>query len=875
VALSAGLVAVVACAMASVNLGIEGRLHATVGAADVRIRPAGSGKTMPESVLDAARGWPEVELAVGRLVAPLALNRTVRVPRADGRGMRTVRVFASTLASGEDAAHAFALRPLDLVEGRLPDGPGQIVLDELAIQKLSGRSLAILESDTTGHVSGATEQADVPGDADDEHVGLGVGDRITVSRLLHRPVDLTIVGVARQPPLGGRPQCFLLIDALGDLTGQRGRLSEVEIVIRNGLDPDRVVEAHQDDLDDGLILQTTEKVTSGLQKNIRSSQLGFLLATVLAFLSAAFIIMTGLTTNVAERQRELAILRCIGGTRRQLAASQLLVGSILGGLGAGIGVPAGVGLAALLVRGFQQWLPTGLVIPGGHLAVAAGGAVVSGLIGAMWPAWRAARVSPLRAMTVHAFPSRPGGILVLLGLGLFGLAIQAALIALPDSAQVIFWGYATVGLPAMFIGYFLLSVPMTILVVWLLAPVLSRVLRLPGRLLGRTIMASPYRHGFTAGAMMGGLALMVSIWTTGGSVLRDWLDKIEFPDAFVSGLALTKASQDRLDAMTDIIANTSAVTIHPVDVDAFGVRGIQQYKTSFIAFEPDRFFAMARLKWIQGDQETAIRRLKEGGAVIVAREFLVAQGLGLGDTFVCRDRGREFKFDIVGVVTSPGLDIISKFFNIGEEYTEQSIHGVLGSRKDLTEKFGSDAIHLIQIQFQPGVDDQAAVERIRRELFDAGILDAGSGKRIKKDITTFIGGSVVVFSMVAVAAMLVACFGVANLIVAGIEARQFEFGVLRAVGAQRGLLARLVIAEAIIIAITAGILGTLMGMQGSWAAQRQYQLLLGLLLDITPPVGRIAMGWGIVMLMTLGAATPAVLHLNRRRPRDLLAAMRG
>jgi hypothetical protein len=61
---------------------------------------------------------------------------------------------------------------------------------------------------------------------------------------------------------------------------------------------------------------------------------------------------------------------------------------------------------------------------------------------------------------------------------------------------------------------------------------------LPPTLLGRTVAATPFRHGFTAGAMMAGLALMISIWINGGSVLRDWLAKIEFPDAFVNGFRL-------------------------------------------------------------------------------------------------------------------------------------------------------------------------------------------------------------------------------------------------------------------------------------------------------------------------------------------------
>lgn len=167
--------------------------------------------------------------------------------------------------------------------------------------------------------------------------------------------------------------------------------------------------------------------------------------------------------------------------------------------------------------------------------------------------------------------------------------------------------------------------------------------------------------------------------------------------------------------------------------------------------------------------------------------------------------------------------------------------------------------------------DQWAIEQMREALFGLGVLDAGSGRKIKTEIMSFVGGSLVVFSAVAVVSMLVACFGVANLIVAGIESRRFEFGVLRAVGAERGQLVKLVLGEAVIVALTAGVVGTLMGIQGAWAGARIYELLLGLLLEVKIPWGTVAMGWGVVMLFSVGAAGPAMWRLGRRTTRELLS----
>ena len=132
-----------------------------------------------------------------------------------------------------------------------------------------------------------------------------------------------------------------------------------------------------------------------------------------------------------------------------------------------------------------------------------------------------------------------------------------------------------------------------------------------------------------------------------------------------------------------------------------------------------------------------------------------------------------------------------------------------------------------------------------------------------------------VASVVAIGAMLVACLAVANLIIAGVQARRFEFGVLRAVGAQRGLLARLVIGEALVIGLSACVLGTFMGMQGGWGGQKLYQIVIGIVLNVTPPWEAIGVGCLAVIGITVLAAAPTAVGLAARPPRELLGSMKG
>jgi putative ABC transport system permease protein len=902
VVLSAALIAAVACAIDSANNAVRRQVDITVGTADARIKPAGSGRTLDASWLGRARRWPEVADAEGRLQASVNVTFKAKVltPGKDGLYWPVETALPSTaLAIASTSAAARAGGAYELIAGRDATADGEVVIDAFLAARPGLQARAAREQQDgfvlgpkAGYAPPARTEPPAPAvaeQAEKYNAGLrvGIGDELQVVRQVVPGVDLSalgslfgksptirVVGIAAQGPLGGRAQCFMTVPTLARLSGQVGLLSEIRLTLRPEFTAESLVQAHRAEIPSGLLLETTEKVTSGLNKNLRSSELGFVLASVLAFMSAAFIILTGLNTSVTERQRELAILRCVGATRGQLACSQLVVGAILGGVGGVLGLPLGIGVAWLLATAFKEQLPTGLTVPSSAVWLSLAGSMLSGIAGAAWPAYQASRISPLAALGSRAAQPSRRGVVIVLVVGLAALLVEALLVAIPRDGQFVFWAYATVGLPVMFSGYFLLGVPATLLVVVVAAPVVSKVLGLPPKLLGRTIAATPYRHGFTAGALMSGLALMVALWTNGGTILRDWLEKICFPDAFVSGLNLPPEAQARLNALS-FVTDTCAISLFPVETNVFGVHALQKYKTTFVAFEPASFFRMAKLVWVQGDEETALRRLEAGGAVIVAREFLIAQGLGVGQTFTCTQDGTEYPFEIVGVVASPGLEIVSKFFNVGEDYTDQALHAVFGSRRDLKEKFHSDAIQLIQLSLKPDADERAALQQVRDTLQDLPILDVGSGRAIKKEIRTFATGTLLVFSSVAVVAMLVACFGVASLVVAGIEARQFEFGVLRAVGASRGMLSRLVIGEALIVALTACVLGTLMGLQGAWAGRRLYALLLGLSLQPYVPGGAIAAGWGVVFVLTLAAAGPAVWRLGRKRPRELLGVVRG
>lgn len=894
VAMSAILIAAVGVAMGSVREALSNRVTQMVGAADVRITPRSEAKLLEPALLDAIQAWDGVEVVAPRVETSLSLRYVKPVwKQADASSpfVRETELFqVTTRASAFDPRAEAIVRPLDLIAGRMPESEGEIVIDASLSQRLSDRnakqlmggqlgfSLFAKGSGQIGKADPGPESVDAPADAQrlNQAAAPGVGDRVEAVRFGKDPVTLTIVGIVKPPPLGGSSWAYLSVAGVRALqTVNSDGYSRIELILRDGVDANAFVDRHAKDLESVAKLESTERITSGMARNQEANQLGFTIATMMSFIAAGFIIMTGMSTAITERLRELAILRCIGARPWQLAVSQLMGGAMIGGAGAIIGVPIGVACAFVMLRHYEDKLQSPPVILWERIATAVLGAVICGLVGAALPALQAARVSPLEALASRAKLPRPRTIAWISGLGLLGVAIHLGIFTLVRDATTIFFAYVTTGLPALMLGYFLLGVPAVLLVAWAAAPLLERLLGLPRHLLSRSVRTTPFRFGFTSSAMMAGLALMVAIWTQGGAATRDWLDRIRFPDAFVVGLNMPPEAQEAVRQLP-FVTDTCAISLQPVETTAFGVRGLTKVKTFFVAFEPDPFFRMSTITWVQGDPATATRRLNEGGAVIVSKEFLVARAMGLGGTFVCwDDAGNEHSFEIVGVVESPGLEVANNFFDVGESFDEQRIHAVFGSRRDQAQKFGSQAIGLLQLSLSPTIPDDEAMQRVRETLLPFGALNVGSGREIKETISGFVRTMLLVSSAVAIFAMVVASFGVANLIIAGVHARQFEFGVLRAVGAERALLARLVLAEVLIVALAACVLGTFMGVQGAFGGVRLNATIWGLDLAIRPPVRAIAAGWAFVFVMCVLAALPTAVSLIRRPVRELLASMRG
>ena len=128
---------------------------------------------------------------------------------------------------------------------------------------------------------------------------------------------------------------------------------------------------------------------------------------------------------------------------------------------------------------------------------------------------------------------------------------------------------------------------------------------------------------------------------------------------------------------------------------------------------------------------------------------------------------------------------------------------------------------------------------------------------------------------VAFSALVLACIGAGNVLLANVHSRRYEYGVLRSVGAGRSMLLRLICAEALLLGVSASITGTILGMHLARVAQVHCQDLLGLRVSVSLPVDVAALGWIILIGLTFLAALPGALLVVKPAPSRLLAAGRG
>ncbi len=711
-----------------------------------------------------------------------------------------------------------------------------------------------------------------------ERLKLKVGGNITLPSP-DGPIRFRITGLLAKPSVMqiDTPTIYMPLGTLQSLLNQPGRVNRIEVDLKPGQDVAPFITDIQHHLPPRTPPLDARTVDSQKQKFDRSFQgiqiLSYLGGTV-SMIAAAFIIFSTLSMGISERSRILAMLRAIGAVRRQVAALVIIEALILATLGALLGIAVGWIALTIVAAIYPALFAGGAVLSAGGITYGIAGSLAAALIASLLPAWSASRVDALEAMTAVG---RPTGRFVprfCAIAGLLLLTIDPMIVHMPGlEAATRIQTHVFFGAPCLFVGLFLIAPMFVLIVERLFGGLVAKVMRVEPALLRQQLSSGLWRSAGTAAALMVGLAVLVLIQTHGRSMIRSWQLPDKFPDMLM--LSFIGLDDEQLVKLQNVhgIRERGILPVYlaspKLSTKLFGDTGLVDTPDATILFgiDPDRAFGtedpplepMIELDFVEGDQVTARKLLKQGHAVLVSQEFKKNKNLSVGQTLKLQTPlNGEVEYRIAGVIRSSGVDMIVRLFDMEREFQQWTAASAVTTAGDLRRDFGNQRVHLVAANLAPGLKKDLLVEAVRMQLRVMGLKSADA-RTLKAGIDNAMVKLLDFVSVVGLLAIIVAAVGVMNTIVAGIRSRRWQLGVLRSIGLTRGALLRMILAEAMLIGLIATALGIFGGLLLSFVANGIARHILG-----SDPVLAIywpALYWGtgITLAVTLLASLwPAI-----------------
>ena len=745
-----------------VSTGVDVSVRAASG---FGVDDAGSGETarnpVPASVL------PEIAAVDGVKVAEGSVIGYAQIVGPDGKAVTTQG--APTL--GVNWNQNATLGPLRLRTGRAPAGPGEVAIDAgtAKAQKIDvGARVGILGQ-------GPPEEYDVVGIA-----GFGEADNLAGATLA------AFDTVTAQRVLGKVGQYDTIdMQAVEGVSAfeLRTRVEEVLPAACEGVEPDGCEAVTGD--------QLAEEGADQVKGFIDIFKTALLVFAVISLFVGAFIIVNTFSILVAQRTRELALLRALGASRRQVMTSVVVeagvVGVVASAIGVGVGILVAIGLQGLL-RAFGIGLPaTGTIIQPRTIVVSMVTGSLVTVFAALGPARRASKVPPMAALT-GAGTEQVGSLTRRSIVGAVVVALGAAALSVGLFAD---GGIALVGLGAAltFVGVFLVmplvARPMAAAIGWPLV----RLAKVSGKLGRENAMRNPRRTAATAGALTIGLGLVGCVSVLASSFVASGADIIEkavAADYIVSTDQFTPTiSPDlarRLDERPELGA-VSGIQTGPFKLD--------RSSQSLTAGDAETLPQLMNIEMVSGSVDA----------------------LGRGEVLVTEQAAKDKDLAVGSEIPMTFLRTGTQRFRVGGTYERNELLGsYLVSTEVYSDNFTEQLDFLVLAKAAPGVAPAAsreAVDGVAEDFPNVKVRDQVEFKAEQKrqiNMTLGLVTALLVFSII------IAFLGIINTLALSVFERTREIGLLRAVGMARRQVKAMIRAESVIISVLGAIVGLAVGL---------------------------------------------------------------
>ncbi|WP_081239248.1 ABC transporter permease [Streptomyces viridosporus] len=761
------------------------------GASDSGETTSDNGKppVMPASVLAEVRKVEGVESAEGSV-----FSTSVTVVDADKDNLSPTSGAPTIVGNWND----LDARTMEITSGAAPEGPDQIMVDA---------------------------------DTADRH-GLGLGDEIGVINAVGTHIA-KISGIADFTVTNPGAAIFYLDTKTAQraLVGEGDVYTNIHVTAAAGVSDAQVKKNVLAELGGDYKVQTAAETAEANQKDVESfmsvmkyAMLGF---AGIAFLVGIFLIINTFSMLVAQRTREIGLMRAIGSSRGQVNRSVLIEALLLGVVGSVLGAGAGVGLAVGLMKLMglmgMELSTDDLTVAWTTPAIGLVLGVVVTVLAAYLPARRAGKISPMAALRDAGTPAdgRAGRIrgavgLLLTGTGGFALYLAGTADKATDGSL-----WLGLGVVLSLIGFVVVGPVLASGVVRVLGAVLLRAFGPVGRMAERNALRNPRRTGATGAALMIGLALVACLSVVGSSMVAsatEELDKTVGTDFIIQndgGQPITPQAVEAVKATPEL----ERVTEYKWTEADFTTPDGKTLKNTAITAADPTYATDLRVETVAGELSDAYRP----DSMSVHEDFAKDHGIEIGSKVEV-----AFKDGSTGALTVRAITSSEAVVDAGAMYT---------SIDTLATYVPADRMPLDQLLFAAAKDGQqeSAYRALKDALHDYPQYTVRDQTDYKQALKDQIGQLLnMIYGLLALA-IVVAVLGVVNTLALSVVERTREIGLMRAIGLSRRQLRRMIRMESVVIALFGALLGLGLGM--GWGATAQQLLALeGLkVLDIPWP----------------------------------------
>ncbi|MEU9302604.1 FtsX-like permease family protein [Streptomyces sp. NPDC048269] len=674
---------------------------------------------------------------------------------------------------------------------------------------------------TAGHAPRGPTEVMIDADTADKH-HLGLGDALRTIAVTG-DVRATITGIATFTVTnpGAAVVYFDTPTAQRHLLGAPDAFTHVNVTAKDGVSDDQLKRNVATAVGaDTYKLQTAKEAADANRKDVGSflkvmkyAMYGFAL---IAFLVGIVLIFNTFSMLVAQRTREIGLMRAIGADSGQVLKSVIVEAFLLGVVGSVLGIAVGVGLAVGLMKLMGQM---GMHLSTDDLTVAwytpVSGLVLGvlvTLVSAFIPARRAGKVSPMAALRESGTPGdrKAGVVRAVLGLVLTG--VGGAGLYLATAAEEAGPGSLWLGLGVVFtlIGFIVIGPLLAAGVVRVLSGAVLRPFGSVGRLAERNALRNPRRTGATAAALMIGLAVVACLSVVGSSMVAsatDELDKSVGADYIVNSETGQPVMPQVEQALRSAPGLDHVTAYREVDAKVTAPDGATE--TVGLGATDPTYAKDIRRKMVAGEHAAAYGK----DSMSVGSQYATAHHIKLGDELtVAFTGGNTVRLKVAAITSDEGnLDKTMKY--VSTAVAEANVPADRMPRPFMLLASAKD-----------GQSDATAYTAVKAALAEYPQYKVRNQADYKQSLKDQVGQLLnMVYGLLALA-IVIAVLGVVNTLALSVVERTREIGLMRAIGLSRRQLRRMIRLESVVIALFGALLGLGLGM--GWGATAQQLLAL-------------------------------------------------